>query len=280
MVEVIQRLHGAGAHITAYGLTDAAHLPQSVAHLDSVHAAFASAQAVVFPMSGIDDNGLVDATFSAKPISIHARDLNAIRPGTTVFTGIAREPFEAACHRLDLHLVKLMDLDEVAILNSIPTAEGTIAMAMELMDITLHGSTAVLIGFGRCGITLARGLHALGARVNVAARRPSDLARIREMGLQPVALPTLRVAIQEADLVVNTVPHPIVTAAVIDALKPSCVIIDIASRPGGTDFNHAAERGIVAKLAPSLPGLVAPKTAGRILADTIARMLHEIKDEG
>ncbi len=47
-----------------------------------------------------------------------------------------------------------MDRDDVAILNSIPTAEGIIQRAMELSDITIHGSQALVLGMGRCGITL------------------------------------------------------------------------------------------------------------------------------
>ena len=47
------------------------------------------------------------------------------------------------------------------------------------------------------------------------------------------------------------------------------LIIDLASKPGGTDFRYAEKRGIKALLAPSLPGIVAPKTAGQILANVL-----------
>jgi len=53
------------------------------------------------------------------------------------------------------------------------------------------------------------------------------------------------------------------------------VIIDLASKPGGTDFRYAERRGIKALLAPGLPGIVAPKTAGRIMADCLGRLLME-----
>ncbi len=48
---------------------------------------------------------------------------------------------------------RLAELDEMAILNSIPTAEGAISRAMQELPVTLHGSRAVVVGFGRCGIT-------------------------------------------------------------------------------------------------------------------------------
>ncbi|TGU45664.1 dipicolinate synthase subunit A, partial [Mesorhizobium sp. M00.F.Ca.ET.186.01.1.1] len=51
--------------------------------------------------------------------------------------------------------------------------------------------------------------------------------------------------------------------------------LDLASKPGGTDFRYAERRGIKALLAPGLPGIVAPKTAGQILAQTLSRLIAE-----
>jgi dipicolinate synthase subunit A len=53
------------------------------------------------------------------------------------------------------------------------------------------------------------------------------------------------------------------------------LIIDLASKPGGTDFRYAEKRGIKALLAPGLPGIVAPKTAGQIIAKTLSRLVSE-----
>ena len=72
------------------------------------------------------------------------------------------------------------------------------------------------------------------------------------------------------DLLFNTIPTMIVTAQIIANLPSRAVIIDLASKPGGTDFRFAEKRGIKAMLAPGLPGIVAPKTAGRIIADCLS----------
>ena len=53
------------------------------------------------------------------------------------------------------------------------------------------------------------------------------------------------------------------------------LIIDLASKPGGTDFRYAEKRGIKALLAPSLPGIVAPKTAGQILANVLGQLIQD-----
>ena len=67
----------------------------------------------------------------------------------------------------------------------------------------------------------------------------------------------------------------IVTAQIIANLPSRAVIIDLASKPGGTDFRFAEKRGIKALFAPGLPGIVAPRTAGRIIADCLSRLIME-----
>ena len=237
---------------------------------------FADVDAVVLPVAGMDDDGRVETRFGGEGRVVLTEDHFAImKPGTCVFTGIARPRLGIGRRKYPLHLVKLMELDEVAILNSIPTAEGAIALAMQHTTITIHGANTLVLGFGRCGKTLARTLDALGARVTEAARRPADLARVREMGLQPVHMGELQEAVAGVEIVFNTIPAMILSAAVLSQMAKDCVIIDIASKPGGTDFRYAERRGMTAILAPSLPGFVAPKTAGRIIADSVCRILAE-----
>ncbi len=233
------------------------------------------ADAVILPVAGMDDDGRVDCKFSGQHVWLQKEHFAALRPGTHVFSGIARNQLEQWCSEFNLHLVKLMDLDEVAILNSIPTAEGAVAMAMEHTDITIHGAKTAVLGFGRSGMTLARLLAHMGAEVSVAARRPADIARIVAMGLRPLVMQELENSLGSMEIIFNTIPQLILTVDVLSRISRECVIIDIASKPGGTDFRFAERRGIKAVLAPSLPGLVAPKTAGRIIATTMIRLLNE-----
>lgn len=236
---------------------------------------FANVDAVVLPVSGMDEEGKVQAQYSSSPLVLDESHFKAMPRHTMVFTGIARKRLAQICQEQELRLFKLMELDEVAIHNSIPSAEGAIQFAMQHTDITLHGSRSVVLGFGRCGITLVRMLDGIGANVTACARSAADLARIEEMGIRAVAMHDLLHAVQEADLIFNTVPAMVLPAEILAKVPKSCVIIDIASTPGGTDFRYAEKRGIKAILAPSLPGIVAPKTAGQILARTLCRLLWE-----
>lgn len=275
MVEVIAQATELDASATLIGLDGMARTFTDTVSVPLSETAFQEADAVVLPIAGMDDAGLVESQFVPSPIALSETHFAAMRPGALVFTGIARPWLAELCRRHHLRLVRLMELDEVAILNSIPTAEGAIAMAMEHTDITIHQSQSVILGFGRCGQTLARTLAALGAKVDVVARNPAQLARIREMALTPHPVSELAQSVAKADIVFNTVPELLLSASVLSGMQKDSVIVDIASKPGGTDFRYTERHGMKAFLAPSLPGSVAPRTAGRIIADSLCRILAE-----
>lgn len=63
----------------------------------------------------------------------------------------------------------------------------------------------------------------------------------------------------------------------IREMHSDAVIIDIASRPGGTDLMAAEAYGIKVVAALGLPGLCATKSSAKVLADTF---LNTVKSGG
>lgn len=230
-------------------------------------------KAVILPILGIDENGSLSCILSGQTFTLTKEIMSTLPKQALVFTGLAGSLLKQLTTDLDLRLIELMRLNEVAILNSIPSAEGVLQMAMEMLPITIHDSSAFVLGFGRTGQTLARLLQAMGAHTKVVARKAADHARIYEMNLQPLSFPELQSRLGEADIIFNTVPAPVLIKGCLESIKPGTLIIDLATAPGGTDFCLAESLGIKAVLAPSLPGKVAPKTAGRILAQAMKRFL-------
>src|SRR5699024_9343908 len=114
-----------------------------------------------------------------------------------------------ATKEADVSLIPLLNRDDVAIFNSIPTAEGAIMMAIENTDYTIHSSRIIVVGFGRVGNTVANKFSAFGAKVSVSANNITDLARITEMGLTAIPLHELHEHTNQCDLLINTVPAPI-----------------------------------------------------------------------
>lgn len=168
----------------------------------------------------------------------------------------------------------IFDMDEIAILNAIPTAEGAIQYAMQNSEITLHNSRCLVMGFGRCGKLLAYKLLALGANVSVEARSTTDLSFISTYGYRPIPLNDLKLYLHEFDFIFNTIPVQLLDASYIDLFNPEVVYIELASTPGGIDISYCENKGILHVPAPSLPGIVAPKTAADILYQCLLIILR------
>ena len=72
--------------------------------------------------------------------------------------------------------------------------------------------------------------------------------------------------------ILNTDIKKYAKRSVQDMLKfinKQCIIIDLASKPGGVDFEEANKLGLVTNWALALPGKVAPKTAAKYIFETI-----------
>ncbi|NLW07395.1 MAG: dipicolinate synthase subunit DpsA [Clostridia bacterium] len=254
-----------GAEVEAVGVPGVSAGEDYNCH-EALLKAVQGAGAIILPVRGIDQEGLIYAPQSQFPLYITWELAAAIPAGTPVLIGVARPLLKemAAAHGWQLY--ETADLDEMAILNAIPTAEGALLLAMQELPITLHGSEAFVIGLGRTGFALARVLDGVGARVTVIDRGAADRARAYREGWQAYPFSDMANIIKQADVIFNTVPALVLTESLLAQTKPEVLIIDLASAPGGTDFEAAAALKRKALLAPGLPGKVAPKTAGLILA--------------
>lgn len=270
---LVRELVGMGSRVTVAGFPPREEL-QGARLVDGVAEALEGAQAVVLPMPGTDDQGCIRAVYAQRKLYLTEEIAARLLPGLPVFIGVARPYLREWSRRYGFQLTEIAELDDVAILNSIPSAEGAIQMAMEALPITLHGSNAVVLGFGRVGQTLARMLAGLGAHTAVVARKSRDLARGYEQGYATYRFEELLQALRAADVVFNTVPALILREEELRCLPRTAVVIDLASQPGGTDFQAAERLGLKAILAPGLPGKVAPVTAGLILARVLPPLIQ------
>ena len=198
--------------------------------------------------------------------------LRAARPGALALGGMLSEEAKAIAAEAGVELVDYFAREELAIRNAIPTAEGCIGVLLAQRKRTLWGSAVLLLGFGPVGQAVGTRLAALGAHVTVAARRP---AQRESLGMQGAELARLARLAPAFDTVVNTIPAQVLTAPVLARLRPGSLIVDLASHPGGTDFDAAARCGHKAIHALSLPAACAPETAGEIVARTVREMLRE-----
>lgn len=174
-----------------------------------------------------------------------------------------------------LTLLDYYGREETQVASAVPTAEGALQLAMESTDRTLLGSRCLVIGYGRIGRLLADRLLALGAEVTVSARKYGDLAWIDAWGCHSVRTGALAGQLNRFDLIFNTAPALILDGAKLRETREDCVIIDLASAPGGVDLEEAQRLGRQVIQGSGLPGKVAPRSAAAAVRDSIYHILEE-----
>jgi len=147
--------------------------------------------------------------------------------------------------------------------NAAITADSALQVAAPLLTTAFSQTPTLVIGWGRIGKCLARMLHGLGCPVTVAARKEKDLAMLHALGYSAADPGNLNGAYR---LIFNTAPEPVLTKQILSRF-PNCVKIDLASRKGLEGEDVVWARG--------LPGIYAPESSGRLIADTILQLLKE-----
>ena len=175
-----------------------------------------------------------------------------------------------------IQFVDLLKREEFSVLNTIATAEGTIQIAMEETQRTVHGSNVLVMGFGRIGKVLAKMLDGIGAKVYCEARKDEDISWIKAYGYNPIHLNNLDDYLGKFDIIINTIPFQILEGPKLDLVKKEVVIVDLASNPGGVDRKAARERDLKVIWALSLPAKVAPLTSAEFIKETLYHVLKEL----
>jgi len=228
----------------------------------------------VFPLPMLDADGNLNTPLYEERVSWE-ECFEYILPGSVVVGGKVPEAVLESAQRKNIEVVDYMEREEFAVLNAIPTAEGAVEIALGEMPVTLFGSTCLVVGFGRIAKVLTRLLVAFGAKVYVAARRHSDIVWARIYGATPLHISELSKNLVDVDVLYNTIPATILGEDKLSKLRRDCLVIDLASKPGGVDFEAANSLGLKTIRALSLPGKVAPISAAEAILDTIWGILSE-----
>lgn len=231
------------------------------------------ASCIILPLPLTRDRATLNAPLFDETVPIS--DICALASPEKVFFG-GQLPV-SVCEELDARGAFYCDyflLDELAIYNAVPTAEGVVQILIEKLPITIHGMRCGITGYGKVGKILSSTLHTLGADVTVFARKPSDIADAFAKNIRHKSYEELSTQYNEFDALINTVPVKIIGADELANLSPECVLIEIASSPFGIDFQAAKEKAFEVIKASSLPGKVAPKTAGEIIGRSILPILR------
>ena len=174
-----------------------------------------------------------------------------------------------------LSVIDVMKREELAILNTIATAEGAIEVAIKNTDKILQGSKVLILGFGRVAKIVANKFSMLSTNVTCAARKISDLAWIQAYGYEAININDMLYDLKDFDIIINTVPQIIIKEKELKHMKSDVLLIDLASAPGGMDFDIARQMEINCVWALALPGKIAPVSSAKFIKEAIYNILEE-----
>lgn len=167
-----------------------------------------------------------------------------------------------------------MAKEQFLVSNAYLTAEAAVCIAKDNSDISIIASPVMIVGYGRIGKALHKFLSTYTNDITVCARSSVDQSLARCNGAKVIGLADLK-RNSCYSFVFNTVPHPVFNDTELVALGNGCLLVDLASFPGGVDKHLASVRGVKLVEARGLPGKFSPKTAGKIIADTVIEMIEE-----
>ncbi|MBE7022669.1 MAG: dipicolinate synthase subunit DpsA [Ruminococcaceae bacterium] len=269
-----KQLSDMGFIVKVYALGSASETAENMQYPKSLQEAIHDADYILLPLPCSSGNGLLNTPLSDEAISLLYL-AEQIKKNQHVFGGKMDKSFCAALDTKGIRYDDYAEREEFSVLNAIPTAEGAIEIALREMPCTLNGLQVLVTGFGRIAKVLAHMLQGMGAKVTVAARKPADLAWMKAYGYHGIHIQDIKNDISHYGVIFNTIPHTLFDRETLAPVQKDCLIIDLASKPGGVDFTSAQNLGVAVIWALSLPGKCAPLTAGRIVGDTVLNILRE-----
>lgn len=203
---------------------------------------------LLLPVPSFDPDGTVKGSGRLEPL------LQRLPENVTIIGGNLNHPALTGLSTIDL----LKDPKYIASNASI-TAHCALKIALMSLPSTITENDILIIGWGRIGKCLAGLLKNMGSKVTVAARKETDRAMLHALGYR--AIDTNNIPANQFDIIFNTAP---------ELLLPQCssnaLMIDLASKPGITGEHVIIARGLPAKEAPA--------SSGRLIANTIHRILE------
>lgn len=176
-----------------------------------------------------------------------------------------------------IETIDILKDERLVILNAISTVEGTIEIAIKETQKNLYNSNILIIGYGRIGKILVDRLTAFKANVYCSARG-KDITWIEAYGSKSIKYEELNKKIDMFDIIINTVPVLILNKERLELLNKNTLLIDVASAPGGIDFEVARQLNIKTIWALGIPGKIAPISSAEYIKETIYNIIKERND--
>lgn len=154
--------------------------------------------------------------------------------------------------------------------NSVYTAEGALALAINETKNALCENNVFILGYGFLGKECSRLFTAVGATVTVYTENPEELSSAGQKNISAKRLTELNKL--DGALVINTIPAPVLDNLPISCHTDQALLIELASVPCLTkDIN-----GLRVLPAGALPSRFSPESAAKLIFNEI---INQVKKE-
>lgn len=238
----------------------------SIADDDQILKTLRDSDTIILPIPYTKDNVHIFAPFSAKKLPCGTVFENLKQTQTLYYGGpsTAEEVDTCACR------VNFLENDKYACNNARLTAEVTVGLMIAKYRFSPYHKNILVLGYGRISKILSRLLQAMCAHVTIAARKEADLALAQALGVSSLRIGEIAKHMCRFDLIINTIPKCVVAAPELCGMKDSAILIEIASKPYGVDFEAAKTLKKNVVIEQGLPGKYMPALEAEALAAIVS----------
>ncbi len=274
MISCAKKLAERGFETALFGFDTCNENVGSCTKCSDINDAVKGSKIIVLPLPVSSDAVTLNMPLSDFSITLPSL-FSIIDNDTLIFGGNVSTEIHSLSKKFGINIIDYFEREELKIANAVLTAESAVEIAMTSTERSIIEEPVLVIGYGRIGKALCRLLKAMGCQVYASARKDADKAWIRAFGYSAVDTGKIVDCVEKCKLIFNTVPFMVLDENTLSKVDKDCLIIDLASKPGGVDFEKARGEKLRVIWALALPGKKLKISAGKAISDTIINILDE-----
>lgn len=269
-------LHEQGWHVVCFHTPN---FPQStgIQILDTLDQALECSDLILLPTPLSKDGEKLlqtETTFPSIPLS---ELWEKISPRHTIAAINLQLEFIRQLSGKHCHLLPLAHSSAFAAENGLLTAEGLLSEIIRCTPFSLSDANVFLLGYGNCGSAIARLIKPLCRNIYLLEQEQEKQEQAKVDGINPICANDFSHILPQCQILINTIPAPVLEPTNQLKLHSSCHIFDIASAPFGFPADITEKCLLPYYRLPGIPGRFSPASAGKMIGKTIERMTrHEL----
>lgn len=264
-------LHAAGWQVTCYHTPDFPY-PSDVLLETSLSRALENSRLIVAPTPLSKDGSSLFQADSNMPDCPLETLWDSLQPGQILAVSQISEEVQNILSEKDCLVFPFSRSPVFAAENALLTAEGLLSELIRCTPFSLSSANVLILGYGRCGSAISRLLHPICRSIYVLEQDLEKQTQAEQKGICPVTDEDFSVLLPKCDILINTIPAPVLEDDTVQRLPVSCCIFDIASSPFGFS-THIREKYLLSYFRlPGLPGRFSPVTSGQLIGKILERI--------